>query len=116
DLVGAGLACVRRAARGEHMKHATMRVLAVATAGVLAVACQSVQTTAGGEVGVSRNQLMMVSAAEIEQASAQQYAQVIAEARQKGLLNPDAKQLQRVKGITQRLVGQVGAFRSDALG
>lgn len=88
--------------------------LCVVAAGVLA-ACQSVQTTGGGEVGVSRSQMMMVSASEVEQASAKQYDEVLAEARKQGVLNRDASQVQRVRGITKRLVAQVPAFRQDAL-
>lgn len=96
------------------MSKAMMQALAAMAAGVLLSACQTVQTTAGGEVGVSRNQLMMVSAAEVEQASARQYGEVIAQAREQGVLNRDAAQLRRVRAITDRLVAQVGAFRQDA--
>src|SRR5690606_8973047 len=114
DVVVAGLARLRRAARGEHMNKAMMQALAAMAAATLLSACQTVQTTAGGEVGVSRNQLMMVSAAEVEQASARQYGEVIAQAREQGVLNRDAAQLRRVRAITDRLVAQVGAFRQDA--
>lgn len=96
------------------MKSLQRNVLCVAAALAL-TACQSVQTTGSGEVGVSRTQMMMVSATEVEQASAKQYGEVLAEARKKGVLNTDARQLERVRTITSRLVAQVGAFRKDAL-
>lgn len=96
------------------MKSVLKNSLCVAAAGVL-VACQSVQTTDGGEIGVNRSQMMMVSASEVEQASAKQYDEVLAEARKQGVLNRDARQLERVRGISKRLVAQVGVFRQDAL-
>lgn len=80
----------------------------------LGTGCQTVQTTGGGAVGVDREQMMMVSASEIEQASSKQYQEIISEARQKNLLNRDAGQLQRVRRIANRLTPQTGYFRSDA--
>jgi predicted Zn-dependent protease len=87
--------------------------LPVLTAVVL-VGCQSVQTTGGGTVGVNRTQMMMVSAQEIEEVSAKQYAEVMDEARKANVLNRDARQVERVRTITDRLVAQVDAFRPDA--
>lgn len=83
-------------------------------AATMAVACQTVQTTGGGTVGVDRGQMMMVSAQEVEQASAQQYQQVLAEARKQNALNRDAATVQRVRRIANRLIGQTGVFRKDA--
>lgn len=89
--------------------------LAVTAAGAfLLSACQTVQTTGGGAVGVDRSQMMMVSAAEVEQASGKQYQQIMAEARQKGVLNRDAAQLARVREISNRLIPQTVVFRRDA--
>ncbi|THF62474.1 M48 family metallopeptidase [Pseudothauera rhizosphaerae] len=83
-------------------------------AAMVAVACQTVQTTGGGAVGVDRGQMMMVSAQEVEQASAQQYQQIIAEARKQNALNRDPATVQRVQRIVNRLAAQSGVFRSDA--
>lgn len=80
----------------------------------MAVACQSVQTTGGGAVGVDRSQAMLVSAQEVEQASSQQYQEVLAEARRKNALNRNAEQVQRVRRIAARLTPATGVFRSDA--
>lgn len=81
-----------------------------------AVACQTVQTTGAGAVGVERTQTMLVSAQEVEQASAAEYAKVIGEAGRKNALNRDRAQLERVRGITRRLIAQAPAFRKDAAG
>ena len=81
------------------------------------VACETVQTTEAGAVGVTREQRVttMVSSKEIEQQAGQEYAQLLAEAQKKGLLNRDAQQVARVRTITQRLIPQVAVFRKDAL-
>ncbi|HRG71092.1 MAG TPA: M48 family metalloprotease, partial [Thauera aminoaromatica] len=88
--------------------------LPVLLAGTIATACQTVQTTHGGAVGVQRSQLMMVSAQEVEQASNQQYQQMVAEARSKNALDRDPATVQRVRRIVSRLAAQTGAFRTDA--
>jgi predicted Zn-dependent protease len=84
---------------------------------VLLAACQTVETTKGGEVGVARKQQMttLISPQQVEQAAAQEYAQVLEEAQKKGLLNRDPQQVQRVRAIAQRLIPQVAVFRPDAL-
>lgn len=84
----------------------------------LLAACETVQTTEAGAVGVTREQRVssMVSAKEVEQASAQQYAELMAEAQKKGLLNRNAQQVQRVRTIAQRLIPQTRVFRQDAPG
>jgi hypothetical protein len=52
---------------------------------------------------VQRSQLMMVSAQEVEQASNQQYQQMVAEARRKNALDRDPATVQRVRRIVSRL-------------
>lgn len=83
---------------------------------VTAAACAPVQTTQQGEVGVDRKQYMssLVSAAQVEQAAAQNYAQTLAQAKASGKLNTDSAQHQRVTAISQRLIAQVPHFRADA--
>ncbi|PKO80503.1 MAG: peptidase M48 [Betaproteobacteria bacterium HGW-Betaproteobacteria-13] len=88
----------------------------VLLAALLSVGCQTVQTTGGGAVGVDRGQMMMIPASDIEQASSQQYQEIISEARSKNLLNRDARQVQRVRQVASRLIPQTGNFRRDAPG
>ena len=84
--------------------------------GVLALAltgCQTVQTTEAGAVGVDRKQTMtsLVSSQEVEKQAAQQYAQVLAQAKKKDLLNQNPQQVQRVRAVAARLIPQVTVFR-----
>lgn len=95
------------------MKTVFRVAMPVLVAGTLA-ACQTVQTTQSGAVGVQRSQLMMVSAQEVEQASNQQYQQMLAEARRKNALDRDPAAVQRMRRIVSRLSAQTGAFRPDA--
>ena len=81
----------------------------------LLAGCETVQTTSSGAVGVDRKQHMMVSAEQMNQASAQSYVQTMQEAQQKGLLNRDQNQLNRVRTIAQRLIPAAGVFRADSL-
>lgn len=86
----------------------------VSVAAILVAACQTVQTTQGGAVGVDRKQSMLVSSAQVNQAAATNYQQVLADSRKKGALNVDAAQAERIRGIAHRLIPQVGTFREDA--
>ncbi len=87
-----------------------MRFLPVlALCGLTALSgCSS--STINSSTGVNRKQLMLVSSAEINQASAQSYQQTLVEASQKGLLNPNAAQLQRIQRIANRLILQVNIY------
>jgi predicted Zn-dependent protease len=80
----------------------------------LAAGCQTVETTKGGAVGVDREQRMLVSSEEVQASAVKQYAQMMGQAKQKGALDQNAAQVQRVKAIVSRLVPQVVAFRADA--
>jgi len=57
---------------------------------------------------------MMVSADEVNAGAAKAYSQMMAEAKQKGVLDKDAAQVQRVQAITKRLIAQTPTFRDDA--
>lgn len=83
---------------------------------LLVAACQSVQTTRGGTVGVEREQRMspLMSAAQVDQAAREQYAQVLKQATQKGQLNRDSGQTERVRTIAQKLIPHTRVFRDDA--
>jgi predicted Zn-dependent protease len=84
-------------------------LLAVAAAG-----CQTVETTQPGAVGVTRQQRMAVSSEEVNASAEKQYAQMMAEAKQKNALDRDPAQVERVKRIVSRLIPQTTAFRPDA--
>ncbi len=88
--------------------------LSLTLAGVLLAGCQAVQTTGAGQVGVTRNQYMGVSSAQVDAASAQSYRKMLQEAERKNQLNLDAAMLARVQGIARRLVAQTSHFRPDA--
>lgn len=94
-----------------------VRIIAITCAAAAAFlsGCQSVDTTQAGVVGVDRNQKMMVSSEEVNAGSAKAYAQMMAEAQKKGILDKDAVQLKRVQAITQRLIPHTAVFRPDAL-
>jgi predicted Zn-dependent protease len=89
--------------------------LCVAAALALA-GCQTVQTTQAGQVGVTRTQLMAVSAEEVNRASEQSYRQMVLQAQRKKLLDVDAVMVQRVQAIAARLIAQTVHFRADAPG
>ena len=90
------------------------RIVFVALVALGLAGCETVQTTQGGLVGVDRKQAMLVSSAEVNQAAAQEYHKVLAQARQQGKLNRNPVEVQRVRAITQRLIPSTAAFRSDA--
>jgi predicted Zn-dependent protease len=94
----------------------TSRVSAALAASLaLLGGCETVQTTAPGVVGVEREQKMLVSTEQVDQGAAQAYGQELAKARKKGVLNENAQQVARVRGIAQRLIPQVRVFREDAV-
>jgi predicted Zn-dependent protease len=86
-------------------------LICLASAALLA-GCET--TTSGGAVGAEGQQLMLVSSEELNQAAAQGYAKLKAEAAAKGILNKDRALLARVTAITNRLTPQTRTFRADA--
>ncbi len=89
-------------------------LIASALAGALLSGCQSVETTEAGAVGVDRKQMMAVSSEEVNEGSAKAYAQMMAEAQKKGVLDKDPAMLKRVQDITKRLIPHTTVFRPDA--
>jgi predicted Zn-dependent protease len=92
------------------------KLIALACLPALVAGCQSVQTTQPGAVGVERSQAMMLSSKEVNDSAAKGYSQVTAEAAKKGLLNRDPALVERVRGVSRRLIPTTGAFRPDAPG
>ena len=97
-------------------KNAMARVIVRLVLGVVAAlalgACQTVRTTQAGVVGVDRVQTMspLVSSAQVDKMSLQQYSTTVADAGKQGKLNRDPQQVKRVRGIGQRLIAQTGNF------
>jgi len=85
--------------------------LAIAALGA-AAGCQS--TTSGGAVGADRQQLLLVSSAELDKMAAQAYNKLQAESAKKGTLNTDAALTRRVRAIAARITPQTRVFRADA--
>jgi predicted Zn-dependent protease len=77
--------------------------------------CQSVETTKGGAVGIDRQQRMAVSSEQVNEGAKKAYAQMMAEAQKKGVLDKDPAEVARVKQIVSRLVPHVATFRQDAV-
>lgn len=98
--------------------HFTRRILLWGGAVALAAlaGCASVQTTQSGAIGVDRPQYMAASVPPeaLQQEANKQYVQMMSQARSAGALDANSPQVQRVRAITNRLIAQVGAFRSDA--
>jgi predicted Zn-dependent protease len=76
--------------------------------------CETVSTTNAGAVGVDRKQQMLVPSETIEQGAAQAYDAELKAARDKGVLNTDKSQLNRVSAIARRIVAVTPVFRVDA--
>ncbi|HYC48469.1 MAG TPA: M48 family metallopeptidase [Burkholderiales bacterium] len=93
-----------------------MRIALSALLLLALVGCETVATTQPGAVGVTRQQTMMVSSAEVNQAAAGEYGKVLADARRKGVLDRNASHVQRVRTIATRLIPHTAAFRPDAPG
>jgi predicted Zn-dependent protease len=94
-----------------------LRIAAAAAAALmLAVAGGCSTTTSGGAVGAERSQLLLVSSEQLDQMAAQSYNKLRGEAERKGVLNKDAAQLARIRGIAARIQPQTAVFRPDAPG
>jgi predicted Zn-dependent protease len=89
------------------------RVLPI-TAMLALAACETVQTTQGGAVGVNRQQYMVVSEQELDQAANKEYATLIAQQKKKNALNRSPAQVSRIRTIANRLIAQTPVFRPDA--
>ncbi len=92
----------------------TKRFIVALALAVAMTGCATQNTTSAGAVGVDRGQTMLVSSEDVDRAAGQQYAQLMAEARKKGILNRNAEQVQRVQTIVKRLIPPTTVFRPDA--
>jgi predicted Zn-dependent protease len=99
-----------------HRRSARAAGAALLGAAALLGGCATQSTTQGGAVGADRKQVLLVSAEQMNQASAKFYGDEMAKARAAGKLNPNPAQTQRVRAIAQRLIAQTPVFRPDARG
>lgn len=90
----------------------TTTMMAASLSALSLSGCSS--TTTSGAVGVDRQQLLLVSNEQVLELSAQSYNKSIQEARKRGVLDTNKAQLNRLKNISNRLIGQVTAYRPDA--
>jgi Zn-dependent protease with chaperone function len=65
-------------------------------------------------VAVRKPRLMLVPEAAVNASAAQQYAQLKQQAAARGLLNTDARRVQRVRAIAQRLIPHGARFNAKA--
>lgn len=72
-------------------------------------------TTKNGVVGVNRYQLLMLPASYVGNMSKQAYGQTLSAAQKKQTLNTNPTMFSRVSSISNRLIAQVGVFRTDAI-
>lgn len=80
---------------------------------VLLAACSS--STQEGAIGVQRKQFLLLPSAQVNAMALQSYRGELSAAKQKGALNTDKANLERIRKIADRLIPQVAAFRPDAL-
>lgn len=82
-------------------------------AGTLAfTGCTS--STMTSTTGVDRKQLLLVSDSEVNTLSAQNYQQVLSQAKSKGVLNTNTAQHARLQRIANRLIPQAKVLRPEA--
>lgn len=71
-------------------------------------------TTKDSVSGVKRQQLLLLPESQITSMASASYLQTLKESDKKKTLNTNQAQLERVRGISNKLIAQVGVFRPDA--
>lgn len=89
-------------------------IIVAALSAAFAGGCETVDTTKAGAVGVDRHQRMALSSEQVNTEAQKAYAQMMADAQKKGVLDKDPAQVARVKAIIGRLIPATAAFREDA--
>ena len=65
-------------------------------------------------VEVRKSSLLLLPASTVERSSAQQYGQLMRAAHQKGLLNNDPQQVERLRRIARELIPHATRFNKNA--
>jgi len=86
-------------------------ILAVALLGL--VGCTSTSTKQG-TVGIKREQLLLISPAQMTQGAQIAYNSVLKEAKTAKKLNTNSAMVKRVRRIANRIIPQTAVFRTDA--
>jgi predicted Zn-dependent protease len=98
------------------IKTLTFKKLSLVFITIIAAQMNGCATTTKDSVsGVNRSQFMLISASQVVSMSGQAYTQTLQDSSKKNTLNTDKVQLARVRGISNRLIAQVGIFRPDAV-
>ncbi len=87
-------------------------IMLIAALTLMLTACAT--TTKNSVSGVNRSQFLLLPASSVAEMSAQSYQQTLDTAMKSKTLNVDKTMLSRVTTISNRLIAQVGVFRSDA--
>ncbi len=92
------------------------RRAAALLAACLALACAPAlsQQQAQEGVNVKPSRLLLLPRATVENSSAQQYGELMRQAAQKGALNTDRRQVERLRNIARRLVPHAARFNPEA--
>lgn len=80
---------------------------------VVLTACSS--STQEGAIGVQRKQFLLLPTEQVNAMALQSYRGELSAAKQKGALNTDKANLERIRKIADRLIPQTAVFRPDAL-
>jgi len=89
-------------------------VKALLAALLLAAAPAPAQPPPQEGVDVKKSRLLLLPASTVERAAAGQYSQMLRQAAQKGLLNNDKAQVDRLRGIARALIPHSARFNQDA--
>ncbi|WP_133619566.1 M48 family metallopeptidase [Hydromonas duriensis] len=91
------------------------KIASIVAASLLLASCGTQQvTTTDNVVGVNRKQSFSISSQAMNAQAAKGYAEMVADARSKGLLNTDKALTARVRGIANRLIAKAPVLRPDA--
>jgi len=98
------------------IKTLTFKKLTLVFITIIAAQMNGCATTTKDSVsGVNRSQFLLMPASQVVSMSSQAYTQTLQDSSKKNTLNTDKVQLARVRGISNRLIAQVGIFRPDAV-
>lgn len=96
----------------KHLLSALALAVSLTVAAPVMTGCMS--STTSNSATTNRTQVMLLSEQEVNSSAAQEYAKVIADAKDQRALNTNAKQTKRVKSIANKLIAKAPNFRPDS--